>query len=119
MVKIILAELHKLWKHHTVYLKNIHYREDGSKPYKPRNNTTFEIGQTIMVKHHVPYVFECKYLMHYRVLKILNDSSLLLVTPNDTEHKTNMNDVKPATTPKLFENAWDLFLNTIKTNHQN
>ena len=57
--------------------------------------------------------------MDYRVLKILNKSTLLLVTPNDRECKTNINDVKPATTLELIENAWDSLLNSIKTNHQN
>ena len=50
--EIILAEFHKLWKHHPAYLKDIHYRKDDSKPCKPRNNTKFEIGQKAMVKHH-------------------------------------------------------------------
>ena len=57
--------------------------------------------------------------MDYRVLKILNESTLLLVTPNRRECKMNINSVKPATTLELIENAWDSFLNLIKSNHQN
>ena len=53
--------------------------------------------------------------MDYRVLKILNESALLLVTPNGRKHNTNINDVKPCTTLDLTENVWNSFLNSIKT----
>ena len=52
--------------------------------------------------------------MDYRVLKLLNESTLLLVTPIDRKHKTNINDVKPCTTLELIEIAWNSFLNSIK-----
>ena len=35
------------------------------------------------------------------------------------EKKPNINDVKPCSTRELVENAWDLFLNSIKTKYQN
>ena len=50
----------------------------------------------------------------YRMLKILNESTLLLVTPSGKECKRNFNDVKPCTTLELIENAWNSFLNSIK-----
>ena len=31
----------------------------------------------------------------------------------------NINDVKPYTTLELTENAWNLFLNSVKTKNQN
>ena len=48
--KIILAELHKMWKHYVVYLKEICTRKDDYTPSKPKNNTKCEIGWTVMVK---------------------------------------------------------------------
>ena len=51
--------------------------------------------------------------------KILNEITLLLVAPNERECKTNINDVKPTTILELIENVWELFMNSIKTNHQN
>ena len=38
-------------------------------------------------------------------IKILNDSTPLLITPNGKENKTNINDVKPCSTTDLIENA--------------
>ena len=61
---------------------------------------------------------QTKYLLDYRVLKILNDSILLLVTPNRKERKINFNDVKPCSTSELLENAWDSFLGSMKSNHK-
>ena len=52
--------------------------------------------------------------MDYRILKILNESTLLLVTPNGRECRANINNVKPCTTLELIENAWDTSLNAIK-----
>ena len=54
----------------------------------------FEIGQPVMVWNHAHHKFEPKYLLDYRVLQILNDSTLLLVNPDGKDRKTNINDVK-------------------------
>ena len=57
--------------------------------------------------------------MDYKILKLLTDSTLLLLTPNGKEIKTNINDVKPCSTRELFKNAWNSFLSSIKTKCQN
>ena len=67
-----------------------------------------------MVKNHESFTFEPKYLLHYKVLKMINDSTLLLIMPNVKERKENINDVKLCSTAELVENAWDLFLGSIK-----
>ena len=72
-----------------------------------------------MVKNHTHHSFEPKYLVDYRLLEILNENTLLLVTPNGREVKTHINDVKPATKLTLAEYAWNSFLNLIKTKHEN
>ena len=72
-----------------------------------------------MVKNHACHTFEPKYLLDYRILNILNDSTLLLVTLNWKERKTDINDVKPWSISELMENVWDSFLASIKINHPN
>ena len=67
-----------------------------------------------MVKNYTHHTFEPKYLLDNRVLKIINRSTLLLVTPNGREYKTNINNVKSATTLELIRNAWNSCLNSIK-----
>ena len=64
-----------------------------------------------MVRKHACQTFEPIYLMDYGALKILSESTLLLITPSVKECKRNINNVKPCTTLELGENAWNLFLN--------
>ena len=40
-----------------------------------------------MVKNHAHHTYEPKYLLDYKVLKILNDSTHLLITPNGKERE--------------------------------
>ena len=63
--------------------------------------------------------FEPNYLLDYKVLKILNDSTYSLMMPNEKERKTNINNVKPCSTTESVENACDPFLGCIKTQHEN
>ena len=82
--KIILEELHKLWKHHTAHLKELHQKNENSTGQNPNNSTKFEIGQPVMVKNHTCHIFKPKYLLDYKVLKI-NASTLLLIILNGKE----------------------------------
>ena len=52
-------------------------------------------------------------------LKILHDCTTLLMLPNEKERKTNIDDIKSCSTRELLENAWDSFLSSVKTKHQN
>ena len=72
-----------------------------------------------MVKNHGCHTFEQKHSLNYKVLKIINDSTPLLLTPNGKERKTNINDVKPCSTAELVEKAWYSFLVSVKAKHQN
>ena len=72
-----------------------------------------------MVKYQVCHMFKPKNLMDYKVMKIINESTLLLVTPNGIEYISNINDIKPTSLIELLENSRDSFLNSIKTNHLN
>ena len=72
-----------------------------------------------MVENHACHVFEPKSLLDYKVLKIINDSTLLLITTNGKERKTNITHVTPCSTTWLVENAWDSFPGLIKAKYQN
>ena len=114
--KIVLEELHKLWKQHTKHLKEMHNRNLHKDQQISKNNQKFEICQQAMVKNHAHHTFEPRYLLDYRILKIPNDSTLLLVTLDEKEKKTNINDAKMCSTPELIGNS---FVSSIKTNWQN
>ena len=58
-----------------------------------------------MVKSQAHHIFEPKYLLDYRLLKIINDDTLLLIISNRKEKKPNINDIKPCSTTEPVENA--------------
>ena len=76
-----MEELHQLWKHLTAHLKDLCQRKENPTGHNHNKSTKFEIGQAVMVKNHTCYTLEPKYLLDYKVLKILNDSTLLVITP--------------------------------------
>ena len=70
-----------------------------------------------MLKNHAHHSFKPKYLLDYKVLKILNDSTLLPVTINGKEWKTSINDVKPCSPIEPIKNCLGFIskLNTSQT----
>ena len=42
--KIVLEELHKLWKHHTTHLKEMHQSNEHKDQQVNKKNPTFKIG---------------------------------------------------------------------------
>ena len=117
--KIILEQLHKLWKDHSAHLIELHQRKEYTHQQINKNNTKFEISQAVKVKYHACHSFEPKYLLDYKVLKMINDSTLLVIVPYGNEWKTNFNYAKPCSTTEPVDNVWDSFLGSIKTIHQN
>ena len=115
----VLEELHKLWKHHTDHLREM-VKEMSMRMFKAATIApslkVVTTGQPVMVRNHACHTFEPKHLLDYRILQILNDSTLLLVTPNGKESKMNINKIKLCSTSKLVKNAWDSFLESIKSN---
>ena len=85
--KIVLEELHKLWKHHAKHIRQLCQRNEHKDQQINKHNPKFEIGQPVMVKNHVCHTFETKYLLDYRELKILNDSTVLLVMQMERKEK--------------------------------
>ena len=80
--KIVLGELHKLWKHHAKHLKEMHQRNEHIDHQISKKNPKFQISQPVMVKNHAHHTFKSQYPLDYRVLKMLNDSTFLLVILN-------------------------------------
>ena len=67
--KILLEELHKLWKHHVAHLRELHQRKEYTDQQINKNSIKFKIGQTVMVKNYTLHTYEPKYLLDYKVWK--------------------------------------------------
>ena len=112
-----MEELNKLWEHHTAHLQDLCQRKENPTGHNSNNSTKFKIGQPVVVKI-TRQTFEPKYLLEFKVLKIPNDNTLLLIALNGKGRKRNINDVKPCSTTELVENACNSFLSSIKTKCQ-
>ena len=68
----------------------MHQRNEHMDKQNSKNNPKFEIGQLVRVNNHAYCTFKPKYLLDYKIMKILNDSTLLIVTLNGKERKLLM-----------------------------
>ena len=53
------------------------------------------IGQLVLVKNQCNSPFDPIYIYDYQVAKVLNDSMVLLATPNGKEKECNIHHMKP------------------------
>ena len=89
--KIILDELHKLWKHYAAHLKELYQRKEYIESAKSiKMIQILKLANQSWLKYHARHTFEPKYLLDYKVLKTINDNTLLLIMPNGKERKTNL-----------------------------
>ena len=114
--KIVLEDLHKFWKHHAQNTSKKCIKEMSTWANKlVRITQIWNMAQPVMVKNHARHTFEPKYLLDYRVLKIHNDSTLLLVTAEwEGKEKELLMMSNLESTSELIENVWDSFLGSIK-----
>ena len=69
----------------------------------------FKVGQLIVVKNHLRNTFEPKFVSHYRILKIVNECTLLIESPDSKTHQFNVNDTKPVSASDTADNALQEF----------
>ena len=77
-------------------------KDEKSTNFKSHN---FKVGQLVAVKDHLRNTFETKYMSDYRILKIVNECTLLIKSPNGKTHKININDAKPVSAADATDNA--------------
>ena len=61
--KMVLEELHKLWKHHAKHLKEMHQRNEHVDQQISKNNLKFELSRPVIVKNHAHCTFKPRYLI--------------------------------------------------------
>ena len=73
-----------------------------NKHFKAHN---FKEGQLIAVINHFRNTFESRFVSDYRVLKILNEQTLLVESPDGEMRQININDAKPVSAIAATDNA--------------
>ena len=84
----------------------------STKPADNRNVTKasdLKIGQLAFVPDHQNNTFDPSYVFYHRVAGILNDSMVVLTTPDGKGRKCNIHHIKPVTALEASTNAFIKF----------
>ena len=69
----------------------------------------FKVGQLIAVTNHLRNTFDTRFISDYRILKIINECTLLIESPDGKTRKINVNDAKPVSAITATDNALHKF----------
>ena len=61
---------------------------------KVTNSSNLRLGQLVLVKNHCKDPFDSTYIYNHWVAGILNESTVLLTTPDGREKKCNVHHIK-------------------------
>ena len=109
----MVQELRKIWKLHAKLLEE-NRRVDPIKDQKITKASNLKVGQSGLVKNHCKGTFDPTYIFDHEVSGIINESTVLLTTPN--RKKCNIHYIKPITPAAAFTNALDQFQDSIRNN---
>ena len=65
--------------------------------------------QLVLIKNHIESTFQPKYLADHRVVKIVNDSTVIMSSPDRKEKKCNIHHVKAISSTTAFTLAFEEF----------
>ena len=107
---ILFAELCKLWLSHTKSLQENRLLKtetlEQNKHFKSHN---FKVGQLIAVNNHLRNTFKTRFVSDYRILKVINECTLLIESPDVKTRNININDAKPVSAITPMDNALQEF----------
>ena len=103
--------------------------KDPAEERKFDKASDLKIEQLVLIKNHTASTFQPKYLADHRVIKIVNNSTVIMSSPDGKEKKCNIHHVKPISPATAFTSAFEEFqksitkegkkLNTAKQSHYN
>ena len=111
--QLAVQEMRKMCKLHAKLLKE-RRRTDPVENKKITKATNLKIGQLFFAKDHQKVTFNPTYIYDHRVSGILNDSTVVLTTPDGKERKCNIHHIKLKTPVDASINAFNQFQNSIK-----
>ena len=91
-----VQELRKMWKLHAKLLKE-NWKAEPEQNKKITKVSDLKLGQLVFVKDHKKGTFNPSYVYDHGVVGILNDSTVVLTTPDGKEKRCNIHHVKPMT----------------------
>ena len=98
-----------MWKLHAELLQDSREAKDPEEGRKFNKASDLKIEQLVLIKNHTASTFQSKYLADHRVLDILNDSMVIISSPDRKEKKCNIHHVKPISPTTAFTSALEKF----------
>ena len=102
-----------MWKLYAELLKE-NQRIDPVENKKITKATDLKIDLLVFVKDHQKGTFDPTYPYDHGVSEILNDSTVMLTTPDGKERKCNIHYIKLMTPVDTSTNAFNQFQDSIK-----
>ena len=106
-------KLRKIWKLHAKLLKE-NRKVEPAQNKKITKASNLKIGQLVFVKDHQKGTFDPSYIYDHRVVGILNDSNVLLTTPDRKEKRCNVHLIKSVTPLEAPTSAFNQFQGSIR-----
>ena len=95
-----------MWRLYAELLCDSRQTKDPVEERKFNKASDLKIGQLVLIKNHTGTTFQPKYLADHRVIKIVNDSTLIVSSPDSKEKKCNINHVKAISPTTTFTSAF-------------
>ena len=106
---LAVDKLKCMWKLHAELLWDSREAKDPEEENKFNKASDLKIGQLVLIKNHTACTFWPKYLADHRVLKLLNNSMVIISFPDGKEKKCNIHHVKPISPTVAFTSAFEEF----------
>ena len=107
---ILFTKLHKLWLSHAKSLQeNRLLKTEALECYKHFKSHEFKVGQLVAVKNHLRNMFDTRFVSDYRIVKIINECTILIEGPDGKTRKININDAKPVSAITSADNTLQEF----------
>ena len=102
---ILFTELYKLWLTYTKSLQeNRLLKTDTLECNKHFKSHDLKVGQLIAAKNHLKSTFDTKIISDYRIVKIINECTLLIESLDGKTRKINNNNAKPVSAITAADN---------------
>ena len=108
-----------MWRLHSELLHDCSQTKDTKEERKFKKASNLKIGQLVLIKNHNTSTFQPKYLAEHRVIKIVNENTVIVSSPDGKEKKCNIHHVKAISPTTVFTSAFEEFQKSIAKESQN
>ena len=105
--QLAVDKLKSMWKLHVELLHDSRETKDPVEERKFDKASYLKLGQLILIKNHTASTFQPNYLADHKVVKIINDSTFIISSPDRKEKKCNIHHVKPISPTTTFTSAFE------------